>query len=421
MANWRQRAIPLALVIWVGGCSTGPTLPAASPSGPAATSQGSAPAATPVGSVLGLPSDEPSPTVPPLTGDAFGVLGIPGDHHVESISCSGSIGAFDPVAVVEGRAPDGLDHPLLMDYADPRRPREACVVNERVIQIVDPRHLLILGNDDQRGTDYAVVDVPEVRYHWFRIPVGSFGNQLLAVAPDLSVVAWNAVHEGPGSEDLIHLATATTDRVIATLPDSNEGRCDDPIDSNTGGYTRSGTALFVLDEPLPEVSLLVIKGGTTVLSLVGSAAVPMAQAIQKALWSSTSETLYYVQRGSVWRWTRATGTHVYLPGVAWSSATISPDGRHLAYDAAGADGRYAVFLVDLAGSGKPRSIGDGPRGNPAFLNDEQLFYLSDGGPQACVGGPSDSQALIYDLATSAEGPSPIDGVDRIWPGTSTDN
>jgi hypothetical protein len=55
-------------------------------------------------------------------------------------------------------------------------------------------------------------------------------------------------------------------------------------------------------------------------------------------------------------------------------------------------------------------------GEPAFLNDRQLFYVTSpaGG---CGGGPQ--TPLIYNLVSGVESPSMIDSVGDTWPATST--
>jgi hypothetical protein len=300
------------------------------------------------------PTPTPAPTAPPV-GDSFAILPAPPQAYDGSLTCTGSIGATDPVASVSLKGGDtGL--PVIRDYADIAHPRTVCNGGG---QFIDAQHLLISETirtvDPSTGAEtdsppfYAVVDLPAVRFHWFQLPVEPHGDtDLLAVSPDRNAIAWRVINGGPNAEDVIHVTTASGDKIIASLPDTNPGRCAAPTDSNNAAYTRSGSALFVLDEPLPEISLLVVKGGTIVLSSIGKATAAPASRPTKALWSPNGETLYYVQNGSVWGWTQALGRVEVLPGVSWDVATISPDGAHLAYSVTGPTGQSNVYLVGLA-------------------------------------------------------------------------
>jgi hypothetical protein len=387
-------------------------------------------AAPPISSIPAeSPTGEPSPSALPIVGDSFAVLGAEPARYDGTIACSGAIGDRDPLAIVE-RATGEVSTSSLVDFADPARPRVACTLGKAfAVDLIDAHHLVVQA--PQVGDLFAIVDLPEVRYHWFRIPAsaGSFPGEVLAVAPTLDEIAWNEVRPGDGPVDRIHLATVGRDQVIATLPDTNEGSCGWPTDSNRAAYTRSGSALFVLDEPHPEVSLIVVKDGRVALSLVGTAKARLESRPLQVLWSATSETLFWTQGVDVWRWTDARGRGVYLAGVTWSSATISPDGTELAYDvivghAEGANGGPPsslrdVYLVDLAGAGKPVRIGQGHAGWPVFLDDGQLWYLRESQAGGC--GEWGLTPAIHDLASGTDALTDIDRVDQIWPATGTNN
>jgi hypothetical protein len=336
------------------------------------------------------------------------------------VSCTGPIGATDSVALVQMRAAVAFSGPVVLrDYADPSKPRTACTFGNTafaIVQLVDARHLVIASDTGA----YAIVDVPVVRFRWFQLPVSPGSEvELIAVSPALDRIAWKVVRPGGAATDVIHVTSTAGDRVISTLPDTNMGRCGASTDSNPGAYTRSGSALFVLDEPLPEISLLVVEDDTVALSDVSPAPTPAPSTRPLfALWSPTSETLYYVKGGDVWRWTPSAGRTRYLPGVTWTSATISPDGAHLAYSVQGSDGLHDVFLVDLLHDGSPVRIGKGHRAGPAFLNSSQLWYMPDNRGGGCT-GEAPQGPLVYNLTNGSESPSIIENVRRLWPATST--
>lgn len=419
------RLAVLIAAISLVGCAGATPVPASAPPAPSA----SAGPASPSASVLPAPSgsSEPTETPWPVMGDAFAILGASPKPYDGRITCSGPIGEHDPVAIITQSSGE-FETSALMDYVDPANPRLVCTLDVLRGEIIDAHHLLVAHAFD--GYLYAIVDVPEVRFHWFSLPTppADWYAEPLAVAPGLDEIAWNEVHYG-GPYDRIHLATAGHDVVIAKLPDTNWGRCGSPTDSNRAGYTRSGSALFVLDEPLPEVSLIVVKHGHIALSMVGTAKAPISSRPLKVLWSPTSEALYWTQGGDVWRWTAATGRQVFLENVTWSSATISPDGTHLAYDVIDgvepateelpATTLHDVYVVDLEHGGKPVRLGGGHAGMPVFLSDDQLWIARDTYAAGC--GEGTLQPHIHDIATGVEAPTDIDRVDRVWPATATNN
>jgi len=331
---------------------------------------------------------------------------------VSQITCSGSIGASDPVAVVQLLAAVvGTGDVVLRDYADPRSPRTVCSFGfNSVTQLIDARHVVIAGNGA-----FAVVDLPEVRFHWFQPPGG-----FLAVGPNLDQVLWLTYDAEGTATDTIHLSTIAGDHIIATLPDNNSGRCGTSEDSKWAAYTPSGAHLFILDQPLPQTSsLLVVEGETSVLSIVPpSAGWPQGGNPAMAVWSPTSETLFYRWGGNIWQWTPSGGAQRYLTGVNWLHPTISPDGSHLAYSVLRPDGLHNVYLVDLAHGGSPQLIGKGARKLPVFLNSTQLWFRSEGEDHGCAGSNGE-RSLIFNLSDSSEAPSIIDRVITVWPATSS--
>jgi len=334
------------------------------------------------------------------------------------------------VAIVQLHAAAGTDEFVMRDYADPRNPRTACEFHYRqaghgfgVIQLIDAHHVVIQGQDCCQV--YAVVDLPDVRYHWFTLPQqpGS-ASWFLAVSPRLDEIAWVSQNDSTGGDRRVHLTTKSRDQVVANLPDSI-GRCGAPNISKEAAYTHSGGHLYVLDQPLPDNTLFVFEGNKQVLSLVPPPAAPGAASgvrrwtqgtqPEMAVWSPTSETLFYRQNGDVWRWTQAAGAQRYLTGVNWYYPTFTPSGSHLAYAVPRSDGLHDIYLIDMASGGGPQLI-KGARTFPVFLNATQLSYWSEGQGVCGVGV---DRPLIYDITDRSEAASIIDGVIAAWPATSS--
>jgi hypothetical protein len=336
---------------------------------------------------------------------------------VSQITCTGSIGASDPVAIVQLHASDPSTRDVVLrDYADTSSPRTACSLGQNgLAQLIDARHVVV---DGQNGHAYAVVDLPEVRFHWFQLPfTPDFSPTFVAVGPGLDEVAWLSVEQASDT-DKVHITTSAGDRVVASLPNPHFGRCGSADDSKQGAYTHSGAHLFVLDRPTPTLtSLLVVEGERAVLSVLPpNGAWPQGADPVMAVWSPGSETLYYRQGGDVWKWNAGSDPELYLPSVNWYYPTITPDGGHLAYMAASQDGVHNIYLVDLAHGGSPQPIGEGVRTLPVFLNSTQLWFKSVG---QGVCGPGTDKPLIYDVSDGSESPSIIDQVITVWPATSS--
>ena len=210
---------------------------------------------------------------------------------------------------------------------------------------------------------YAVVDLPSLRYHWFKLPtLPAKSSSFITVSTKLDQVLWLA---SDATKYEVHLTTRAGDHLVATLPNQINGICG-PWGSSSGAYTRSGDHLFVLTQPHAEAlnSLVVLQGQTPVLSLIPSAAGWGLEANPTmAVWSPTAETMFYLRGGDVWRWSPDSKPQRFLARTSWSYPTIAPDGKHLAYELSG-----NVYLVDLghAGSPSPKLIGK-DRIGPVFL------------------------------------------------------
>lgn len=404
----------LAFLATACGASPGTALQSSPSASPFASADISSP----------TPTSTPTPATSPTSGSMstpFSVLPRqPPARFVSKIKCTGSIGATDAVAIVQLHGSSGGEA-VLRDYANLDSPRSACVFKpNQVQQIIDARHVVIsprLSGADSYA--YAVVDLPEVRYRWFQLPQrADVGVSFVAMSPALNEIAWLSNNDRTGGDRKVHLTTKSGDRVVATLPVAL-GRCGSSEASKEGAYTNSASHLYVLDQPLPDNTLLVFQGNKQVLAVRppsggwpnGLAAQPMM-----AVWSPASQTLYYRQNGSVWKWTQAGGKQLYLKGINWYYPTFSPDGSHLAYSLVRSDGLHNTYLIDVAHGGSPKVIGKGPRNQPVFLDSSQIFYRSEGNG---ICGPSGNLPLIYDITSGSESSSAIDFVFQIWPATSS--
>lgn len=384
----------------------------------------SQPSDSPSSSPTQTASPAASPASSPTSSSAsFNLLPAqqPADF-VSQITCSGPIGASDPVAIVQLHHDPYTGEVVLRDYADPGSPRTACSLgNHSVVQLIDARHIVIGWGG---SAAYAVVDLPEVSYHWFQLPPYS---TFLAVSPRLEQIVWLSerldANTSMSTSREIHMTTSAGDKVVASLPDEPVGFCGAPPDySKRVAYSSSGAHMFVLDHPrvlsgdnaAGALSLRVFEGETAVLSVIPpTAGWPEGEHPAMAVWSPTSETLYYRQGGDVWRWTPGGGPSLFLPGVNWSYPTITPNGSHVAYVLLGPE-QYEVYLIDLANRGIPQLIGES-REKPVFLNATQLWYATPY-TQGCI--TDEPEPLIYNITDGSESPSIIDWVRGVWPAAS---
>lgn len=388
----------------------------------------------PVSSADGGPSAAaPSPgstvvvtTAPTPVSDGFGVLpATPPSDFEGGVTCPGTIDPGDPVAIVELSGTGQESGPLvLQDYADPSAPRTVCTFSGfgwNGLRFIDGRHLVVGSPTDANGL-YLVVDVPDVRFRWIQLPItfGSQGADLVAISPVLDEFVWVDRQPAGAASDVVHVTTATGDRMVTQLRNTNAGRCGDEDDSDYGAYTRSGSLAYVMNRPAPEdASLVVLDGEKVVYSvLVPEGGWPDRGGPAMAVWSPTSDTLYYRNGPDAWRWSAEGGAERFLPGVRWFRPAISPDGTYLAYAALTADRLPDVYLVDLANSDDPLRLGTAHGNLPAFLDNDQLWYERMDDTPGCQGGTTRTP-VVYNLGDGSETTSTIDRVIATWPATGS--
>jgi hypothetical protein len=373
------------------------------------------------------PTSTPSGTPRPVNS-TLSILRAQPPAEIPSITCSGSIGASDPVAIVELRPndPSAAAPEVLRDYADLAHPRTACTSPSwQAAQLIDAHHVVVGGG----GGLSALVELPEVRFQWFQLPNSeTVASEFIAVSPELDEIVWLKAtpnnDTGYYTKREIHITAAAGDTLVATLPDEPTGFCGAPLDSSKrGAFSHSGEHLYVLDQPRDlqgsgsQYSLRIFEGTTLVHSVVPpSGGWPAGEHPAFPVWSPVSETLYYRLGNDVWRWMPGAGASRFLTGVRWFNSTISPDGRHVAYALTGADGSTDAYLANLPVPGQPLRIGPFI-GGPVFLNNTQLWLITQV-VHGCAGGEG-PKPVIYNVDAHSTAPSIIQGVFLVWPATSS--
>lgn len=339
------------------------------------------------------------------------------------VTCSGEIGPNDPVAVVTLADRNGdAGAKVLRNYADIANPTTVCKGVGWWTRLLDAQHLWTWGcSDTDTGGDYrecafAVVDLPRAAYHWYLMPTNTEGATITAIAADLQTLALQRYDEQGGRE--LHIADGSGDHLVFRFPNP-DGRCGTPIDSNNAAFSRSGDFLYVLDQSFPPFNTLVVVGGHEVRFKVEppTDGWPGEEYPLMAVWSPVSDTLYYRKGADVFEWTPNGGRRRILQGVPWLYPTMTPDGRHLVYARARADGYHDLYMATMSDLGNATRIARN-RTTPVFLNNRQLWYRTEGG--GCGAGQT-PKPLVYDVRSGDEFGSALYSVETIWPGTSSNH
>ena len=199
--------------------------------------------------------------------------------------------------------------------------------------------------------------------------------------------------------------------VVGHLPPTGGGYCGGtPFWS---AYARSGTYFYLLDHESGDTIFRIYRGLRRVFAIRTNAG---AAGPAEPIWSPTDDVLYYLRGGDVWRWVPDAGAQQFMTDVTWSSVTISPDGRYLAYAAPARDGSDDTYLVDLtAPDPAPARIGR-RREAPPVLDRTQLWLQPEPAGAGCIGRKL-PMPVIYDINEMAESPSIIRRVISTWPAT----
>jgi hypothetical protein len=377
------------------------------------------PTSTPSPSKTSAPSPSPVPTAAVIasTTATFSLMPVDPPPDFEStITCDGDIGPSDPVAIVtlKGSDPDTFARPELRSYADISSPRTVCRFGDGdffIEDLIDARHVLISAS----GV-HAVVDLPEVRYHWFNPPreEGQVGGNVLAVSPQLDAVVWMRYRADPLTRDLM-ITTAAGDAVVAALPGVEGGRCGSDTDSNHADYQHAGSHYYALDQLTLSLNALVVADGAVAkveFQPPADGARDPATIPTFAIWSPVEEVLYFRLGDDVMRWTPAEGQELFMADTPWFNPSMTADGRYLAY-VVDSD----LYLVDFEGDATPRLIHPGVL-RPVFVNDAQLWF-EEAPSNGCI--TDERQVRVYDVRDGSVAPSIVEWVQEVWPATSANH
>jgi hypothetical protein len=374
--------------------------------------------AAPIPSDTAAPTPTTVPTPESITATSAPFSLLPADpppDFVSTITCEGDIGPSDPVAIVQLKAsdPDTFRRQELRNYADISSPRTVCTFGDGdfyIEDLIDAKHVLIIAS----GV-HAVVDLPEVRYHWFDPPQadGVRGN-VLAVSPQLDAVVWSRYRGDRVTRDIV-LTTAAGDEVVAALPGVEGGRCGAPEDSNFADYQHAGTHYYVLDQLYLQVNALVVADGAVAKLDIQ----PPEEGTRDpgtiptfAMWSPLEDVLYFRLGDDVMRWTPEGGQELFMADTPWFHPSMTADGRYLAYVV-----DTDLYLVDFEGDATPRLIQPGVL-RPVFLNNAQLWF-EEASSAGCI--TEERQVRVYDVRDGSVAPSIVEWVQEVWPGTSSNH
>jgi hypothetical protein len=317
------------------------------------------------------------------------------------VTCSGDVGAADPVAIVTIHGRTGL---YLRDYVDSASPRNFCAfgLGIAITEILDPHHVVI------ESPVPAVVELPSGT----AFELGIHGK-LVAVAPDMSQVMWISSAKPP----TLHVSWDGGDVPIQQYPPAGKPCGDADTASRYGAFShdaRYGYALW--DQgPTTPTYLNVVGNKASVFALPppvagwGSLGGP-----RMAVWSPVSDRLYYEQQGNLWTWTPSAGPAQLKSGLRWIDPAISPDGKRIAYAVRGSNGLSIVHLMDAASGADQGTVSTDSRKRPFFLTNDLIWLKGD--EKGCT--VNLHSPFVYDLRDQTETQSSLDQVWATWPSTS---
>jgi hypothetical protein len=317
------------------------------------------------------------------------------------VTCSGDVGATDPVAIVTIRGQAGV---YLRDYVDAANPRNFCVfgLGIAVTEILDPHHVVI------ESPVPAVIELPSGAV----FELGIHGK-LVAVAPDMSQVLWMSSANPP----TLHASWDAGDVVIQQYPPAGKPCGDADTASRYGAFSRDARYGYALWDQGPATAtyLNVVSNRASAFALPppaagwGSSGGP-----RMAVWSPVSDRLYYERQGSLWTWTPSAGAAQLKSGLRWIDPTISPDGTRIAYAVRGANGLSIVHVMDAASGADRGTVSTDARKRPFFLTNDLIWLKGD--EKGCT--VNVRSPFVYDLRDQTETQSSLDQVSATWPSTS---
>jgi hypothetical protein len=259
------------------------------------------------------------------------------------------------VAVVRPHEASYSPNAVLRDYATVSKPRTACRLGAAFpAQTIDAHHIVIGGDAGL----YAVVDLPTVRYHWFQLPsLPAKSSTFIAVGPGFDQVLWLATDQG-NTKFEVHITTRAGDHLVATLRDGISGNLW-VLWLELGRLHALGRAPLHAHpatgrcaEQSPRTSGS--NASAVIHSFCGRMG-PGRQSVDRGVVTDQRDPVLPAREQCL-DWKPGAKLQRFLTGVSWSYPTITPDGKHLAYELSG-----NVYLVDLThvGIASPKLIGKG--------------------------------------------------------------
>jgi hypothetical protein len=254
----------------------------------------------------------------------------------------------------------------------------------------------------------AVVELPS----GLVFELGTAGG-LVAVAPDLSQVLWLSRTRPPA----LHDSWDGGNIEVQQYPAAGKPCGDADTASRPGAFSRNAHFGYSLWDQGPSVPtfLNVVGNRAPAFALVPPSAGWGAQGGPRmAVWSPTSDQLYYEQQGSVWRWTPGAGVAQLKSGLKWIDPAISPDGRRIAYAVRGLDGLSIVHIMDATNGADQGTVSSEGRKRPFFLTNDLIWLKGD--ERGCT--VNNRSTFVYDLRDQTETQSSLVQVWSTWPSTS---
>jgi hypothetical protein len=187
-------------------------------------------------------------------------------------------------------------------------------------------------------------------------------------SPDGSNLAYLVRTESPGYGGRFWLKAGATAPLALTPVIPVAGREYISTDEMMVGFSHDSKFLVIVDTTLIPLYFQVrsVPGG----KVVWDPPEPSTGPLTMAAWLHSSDRLYY-QSSGVRTWDAGTNVVKVVAGLNWSSPSVSPDDRLVAYAADGSDGKPHLEVRDLA-SGSVRIL-PGVRGLPILLSNNLMI------------------------------------------------